>query len=151
MRLGNTNIYHLATIAILAVLLLVAARAAGASPAGSKQIGIEDGWFRALPPAVPSGGYFTIRNGSEKPVTLTDVETPGCGVTMMHRSINGSMDHVMSLDLAAGETVRFEPGGYHLMCIEAKLKPGGNVPVTFHFADGGIVTANFAIKTATGK
>lgn len=151
MRTGNTNFYHLIAIVILALLVLAAAKAARADPAVQSTVSVEGGWFRALPPSVPSGGYFTIRNSGGQAVTVTDVETPGCGVTMMHRSVNGSMDHVMSLGIAAGETVRFAPGGYHLMCIEAKLKPGGTVPVTFSFADGKSLTASFAIKTATGK
>jgi len=112
---------------------------------------VTGGWFRALPPAVPSGGYFLLKNTSGKKLTLTEIETPACGMAMMHRSVNGGMDHVMSLDIAAGETASFAPGGYHLMCMDAKLKPGTTVPVTFRFAGGQTVTANFAVKTATGK
>jgi len=112
---------------------------------------VTGGWFRALPAAVPSGGYFVLKNTSDKKLTLTEIETPACGMAMMHRSVNGGMDHVMSLDIAAGETVRFAPGGYHLMCMDAKLKSGTTVPVTFRFADGSSATATFAVKTATGK
>lgn len=114
---------------------------------------VTEGWFRALPPSVPSGGYFTLRNTGTKPLTLTDVETPACGMVMMHKSSNGGMEHVMSLDVAAGETVTFAPGGYHLMCMDTKpaLKPGARVPVTFHFAGNQDVTAPFDVRNATGK
>jgi len=130
----------------IAIALTLFATGAMAAPAT-----VTGGWFRALPPAVPSGGYFTLKNTSGKKLTLTGIETPACGMAMMHRSANGGMDHVMSLDIAAGQTASFAPGGYHLMCMEAKLKPGTTVPVTFRFADGQKVTASFAVKTATGK
>jgi len=60
---------------------------------------------------------------------------------------------VMSLAVAAGETVTFAPGGYHLMCMDTKpaLKPGARVPVTFHFAGNQDVTATFDVRNATGK
>lgn len=126
--------------------LLLLSSGAMAAPAT-----VTGGWFRALPASVPSGGYFTLKNTSGKTLTLTGIETPACGMAMMHRSVNGGMDHVMSLDIAAGETASFAPGGYHLMCMDTRLKPGTTVPVTFHFADGSSATATFAVKTATGK
>ena len=112
---------------------------------------ISDGWFRALPASVPSGGYFTLRNTGTTKLTLTDVQSPACGMLMMHKSSNGGMAHVMSLDIAAGETLRFSPGGYHLMCMDSRLKPGTAAPVTLRFADGSTATATFAVKSATGK
>lgn len=116
-------------------------------------VAVTDGWFRALPASVPSGGYFTLRNTGNKPVTLSDVETPACGTVMIHKSSNGGMEHVMSLDVAAGETVNFAPGGYHLMCMAAKpmLKPGASVPVTLAFSDGQHATVDFQVRNALGK
>ncbi|MFO1248411.1 MAG: DUF1775 domain-containing protein [Alphaproteobacteria bacterium] len=131
-----------------APVLMVAA----AGPVTAK-VTISDGWFRALPASVPSGGYFNLRNDSGQKLVLTDVESPACGMLMMHKSVNGGMDHVMALDVAAGETVRFAPGSYHLMCMDAKpmLKPGAQVPVTLRFAGGEMVTAQFTAKNAAGK
>src|SRR3569833_3993765 len=120
--------------------LLLLSTATMAAPAT-----VTGGWFRALPPAVPSGGYFLLKNTSGKKLTLTEIETPACGMAMMHRSINGGMDHVMSLEIAAGEAASFAPGGYHLMCVDANLKPGTTVTVTFHFADGSSATATYAV------
>lgn len=119
--------------------------------AQAAEISVRDGWFRALPAAVPSGGYFTLSNDSDKPVTLTDVESPGCGMLMMHKSSSGGMEHVMSLPVASGSTVRFEPNGYHLMCMEAKLPVGKTVPVTLTFDDGRKLTTAFRVRNALGK
>ena len=131
---------------IATTLMLLVSTAAMAAPAT-----VTGGWFRALPPAVPSGGYFLLKNTSGKKLTLTEIETPACGMAMMHRSINGGMDHVMSLDIAAGETASFAPGGYHLMCEGAKMKIGAKVPVLLHLSDGSTVAVGFQVRNAAGR
>jgi periplasmic copper chaperone A len=131
-----------------APILLVAS-----APPSTAKVTVTDGWFRTLPASVPSGGYFNMRNDGENTLTLTGAESPACGMLMMHKSSNGGMEHVMSLEIAAGETVRFAPGGYHLMCMDTKpvLKPGAQIPVTFRFTSGQVVTANFQARNAAGK
>jgi hypothetical protein len=64
-----------------------------------------------------------------------------------------AMRHVDSIDVAAGGTLEFKQGGYHLMCMQATaaIKPGASVPVTLVFQDGAKVTANFAVRDAMGK
>ncbi len=76
------------------------------------------------------------------------VESPACGMLMMHKSSKSGMEHVMALDVAPGETLAFAPGGYHLMCMDSKLKPGTFVPVTFTFSQGAKLAANFAVRNA---
>ena len=126
-------------------------------PAHAGGLSVTDAWFRALPPSVPSGGYFTLHNDSAKPVTLAGAESPACGMLMLHKSENmggmSSMADVSDIAVPAGGTLAFAPGGYHLMCMDAKpiLKPGGHVPVTLLFKDGAKRTASFAVRGATGK
>jgi len=141
---------HLHLAAIAALLLLAGASGAHAATAGGT-VSISDGWFRALPPAVPSGGYFTLRNDGGAAVTLTGVESPGCGSMMMHKSGPNGMEHVPELTVPAGGTLAFAPGGYHLMCMQSRLTAGASVPVTLIFKDGGKVTAPFQVRSATGK
>jgi copper(I)-binding protein len=126
-------------------------------PAQAAGLRVTDAWFRALPPSVPSGGYFMLHNDGAKPVTLTGAESPACGMLMLHKSENmggmSSMADVSDIAVPAGGTLAFAPGGYHLMCMDAKpiLKPGGHVPVTLLFKDGAKRTASFAVRGATGK
>ncbi len=49
--------------------------------------------------------------------------------------------------MPAGGTLKFAPGGYHLMCMEpsAQIKPGGKTKVALTFAGGASVTADFAV------
>lgn len=114
---------------------------------------VRDGWFRALPSSVPSGGYFTIDNSGAGSVILTGVQSPACGMVMMHKSSGGGMAHVPELAVGAGQSLAFAPGGYHLMCMNstALMKPGTAVPVTLSFRDGRTVTASFQVRNAAGR
>jgi copper(I)-binding protein len=142
----------LAAIPVTALALL-----AGLCGARAAAITVTGGWFRALPAALPSGGYFTVHNGGDTPQTLTGAQSPACGALMLHKSMNhggmATMEHVNGVAIAPGGTLTFAPGGYHLMCMDSKpiLKPGARVAVTLHFADGGKVTGTFAVRNAAGK
>lgn len=138
---------------ILPALLL----SATAALAATSDIRIENGWIRALPGAVPSGGYFVLHNTGQKTMTLVGAQSPACGMLMLHVSENkggmSAMRHVESVDVAPGGTLEFKQGGYHLMCMQATdaIKPGATVPVTLLFQDGMKATADFAVRDAAGK
>jgi copper(I)-binding protein len=150
MRIGNSNGLHIISIAALGLIVLV-------GTANAVDLAVTDAWIRALPASEPSGGYFTLHNGTAKAVTLASATSPGCGMLMLHQSENmggmASMKDVASVNVPAGGTIKFSPGGYHLMCMDATkaIKPGATVPVTLNFADGKKVVANFAVKNAAGQ
>jgi copper(I)-binding protein len=139
---------------IVIAVLLVLGSICGASAA---ELTVSDAWIRALPRSVPSGGYFTLHNGGTKPVTLTGASSPACGMLMLHKSENhggmGSMMDADMVDVPAGASVRFAPGGYHLMCTDAgpAIKPGATVPVSLIFNDGKKLAVNFQVRNALGK
>jgi len=109
-----------------------------------------------MPAGIPSGGYFTLHNDTAKTVVLTGASTPGCDGMMLHKSENkggmSSMQGVDAVDVPAGGSVSFAPGGYHLMCMDSKpaITPGAKVPVTLLFKDGSKLTAQFSVRNATG-
>ena len=90
--------------------------------AAPKGVSIEQPWIRLIIKARPAAGYFTLRNESEKPVTLTSVQSSACGMAMLHQSIqeNGvdKMVHVKSVTVKPHATLTFAPGGYHVMCMQ---------------------------------
>jgi copper(I)-binding protein len=137
-------------IGALALLSAVPAFAAGS-------LSVSDAWIRAMPSGIPSGGYFTLHNGTAKEVVLTGASSPGCSSLMLHQSeMTGgmsSMHHVDEVDVPAGGNVAFAPGGYHLMCMQATsaITPGGIVPVTLTFKDGSKLTVPFQVRNAAGK
>ena len=133
-------------------LLLAAGPGFAAGP-----LSVSDAWIRAMPAGIPSGGYFTLHNGTAKDVILTGADTPACSSLMLHQSeMTGgmsSMHHVDEVDVPAGGSVAFAPGGYHLMCMQATsaITPGAHIPVTLIFRDGSKITAAFAVRNAAGK
>jgi len=125
-------------------------------PASAAQVNVSGAWFRALPSSLPAGGYFTLHNGGAD-IRLTGARSPACGMLMLHKSTESggmsSMAMVESIDVPAGGTVEFSPGGYHLMCTDptSAMTPGAQASVTFKFSDGTTTTVNFAVKNANGK
>ncbi len=147
-REKNVNRRILETVAAL----LLSTANAFASP-----VTISDGWFRALPANLPSGGYFTLHNGGAAQVVLTGASSSACGTLMLHKSETmggmAQMSDVVSVPIAPGATLTFAPGGYHLMCMNPTpaMKPGATVSVTLHFGGGVTMTTPFAVKNARGQ
>jgi copper(I)-binding protein len=139
---------RLPEIAMIAVVLATPATALAA------KVAVTGAWVRALPGN--AAGYFTMRNDGDRSLALTGVRTRACGMAMLHKTSSGggmaSMSDVESVPLAPHETVRFAPGGYHVMCMEptAAVKPGGKITMTLLFADKSENAVVFAVKNAAG-
>jgi len=150
MRFGNSNTFHAIAIAALFVLITISVSAAA-------DMTVTNAWMRALPASVPSGGYFTLYNRGSKPVILTGASSPACGMLMLHRtsSMDGRsrMNALSEVEVPAGGTLGFGPGGYHLMFMKASalLKPGATVPITLAFKDGASLMTPLRVRNAAGK
>jgi copper(I)-binding protein len=57
---------------------------------------------------------------------------------------------VARVTIPAHGQFRFAPGGYHLMCMQPRMRVGQVVPVTLRFADGSRITVRFAVRGADG-
>ncbi|MDN5850515.1 MAG: copper chaperone PCu(A)C [Nitrococcus sp.] len=127
-------------------LLLALTGLAGAG----EGVRIYHAWIRLLPADLPAAGYFVLENQSDHTVTLTGASARAFDGAMLHQSAEGSMRHVHSINVAAGDQLRFAPGGYHIMFMPPHdpLQPGDRVPVTFEFADGSTRSADFLVKGA---
>ncbi len=73
---------------------------------------------------------------------LVGAEVTICDRVELHETtIDGqgvmSMQHIKQIDVANGATVRFEPGGLHLMCLGLKeeLKIGDQILIGLSFAN----------------
>jgi copper(I)-binding protein len=124
-------------------------------PALAGPVNVSDAWFRFLPAHLPAGGYFTVVNTTRRPLDITAASSPACAMLMLHKSGGeggmSSMAMVDKVTVPAGGTLKFTPGGYHLMCDGAKMTVGGKAPVTLSLSDGSSVTAAFAVRDARGK
>jgi hypothetical protein len=142
---------------VVAVCASIAIAGVGAALAAPNGISVSGQWFRLIMPSLPAAGYFTVSNGTGRPQTLVGAQSPACGTLMLHQSVskNGEerMITVPSIPVPAHGSIRFAPGGYHLMCMSPgpAMTPGRSVPVTLRLANGEIVNATFPVRGATGK
>lgn len=92
-------------------------------------------------PDAPSAAYFTIQTG-DAPVALRDVLSEAAVRVEMHEMVNEDgmmkMRPVDSVDIPAKSTVRFEPGGKHVMLwsLNRQIVDTGKVPMTLIFSNG---------------
>ena len=100
-------------------------------------------WVRL--PAVqgnPGAAYFTLHGGSAA-TTLLAADAPFAVRTELHQSMKGhagmmSMAPIKQVEIPAGGTIAFAPGGKHVMLFDVAptLQPGAKAPITLSFADG---------------
>jgi copper(I)-binding protein len=120
-------------------------------------LALSNAWIRYLPAGVPAAGYFTLSNHGDHPVTLKGVRSAAFSMVMLHRSVqeNGvsKMLPVDSVEVPAGGTLEFKPGGYHLMLMSptSKITPGDEIPLTLEFTDDETLTGNFAVRGPAGN
>lgn len=140
-------------LALAAPMLLPGIAADGAT-AG---LTVENPSMRFIIQSRPAAGYFTLQNNTGSAIDLTGASSSACGMLMLHQSkeVNGveKMLPVKSISVAAHGTVRFVPGGYHLMCMSpaSTMKVDAKVPVTLKFANGQTVTAQFPVTGPNAK
>jgi copper(I)-binding protein len=119
---------------------------------------IEHPWSRATPPGTSVGaGYMGIVNEGERPQRLVGASSPVADKVQIHRTVeqDGTAEMRHQKDgvvVAAGSTVAFEPGSYHLMLmgLADPLEEGQRIPVTLEFEPAGRVTVELAVESLTG-
>ncbi|MDB5444353.1 MAG: hypothetical protein JWP73_2729 [Phenylobacterium sp.] len=142
--------------ALLAGLILGFAATAQAGPHRGGGIEVAAPWSR---PAVAGGsgvGYLVLANRGRSPEALVKVESRAARAVEIHRaSVTGgvmSMAAQARVEIPAGGSVSFAPGGYHLMFqdLTRTLKPGDRLPATLVFASGRRLAVDFAVGTGGG-
>ena len=113
---------------------------ASAAVAPSQPVQVKDAWVRAMVAGQQStGAYLTLT--AKTATRLVAITSAVAGVAEVHEmKMEGDimkMRAVPVLELPAGKSVRFKPGGYHvmLMDMEQPLRKGSTVPLTLFFKD----------------
>ena len=116
-------------------------------------IEIDSAYIRELPPAVTNSAvYMSLINHGSHNVSLLGISSEAADSIMIHRSVmeNGmmSMEHIMALEIPAGETVRLEPGGVHIMLTGVKrpLRAGDSVRLNLNFSNGLVLTVTAPVS-----
>lgn len=117
--------------------------------------GIEVSGGVLMLPAVkgnPGAAYFTVTNGGSAPATLAAVHVDGAAKAEMHESRGGSMEPLKEVRIGAGETVKFERGGRHVMLfdLDSSLTSGTATEMTLVFAGGDKASTPLKIESAAG-
>ena len=113
-----------------------------------------DGAFaRAVPPGQPnSAAFVTLTNTDDGDHALVAAETNAAEVVELHTHTmeDGMMKmrRVDKIGLPAGETVKLQPGGLHIMLIglEHQLEPGEELAITLIFEDDGRAALTAPVK-----
>jgi copper(I)-binding protein len=131
---------------------------------------ITGAWARTTVPGQTTGAaYLTIRAG-EAADHLVGASVPAsvAAGAMVHRTMTGhpdgdggaamgqrsdmsSMEAVPDLQIAAGATVRFRPGSYHVMLTDLArpLERGRTFTLTLTFRDSGDIAVPVAVEDGT--
>jgi hypothetical protein len=140
-------------IALIALALL-----AGPVVAAPAPIRITGAWTRPVASGLTDAGYLTITNHGKTPDRLLSASSPQVGkIEMMLSAMTGDISTMKPMtngvELAPGQTVKFEPGGFHLMLEDLKQAKalGGAIPVTLTFAKAGKVKVALAVAFGPPK
>ncbi|MEM9762959.1 MAG: copper chaperone PCu(A)C [Pseudomonadota bacterium] len=128
------------------------------SAAAVADVAVSDPWARAsILASRPRAAYLTLRSDADD--RLLSATTPVADHVMIHASETDAdavtrMIHLDALDLEAGQTVRFAPGGMHLMLmgLAGKLEEGAPFPLMLNFERAGSITVEVPVLgvAATG-
>ncbi len=143
---------RLATLALAIISVIAMVGLAGCGSAGS--IKVSDAWARPSMGMDRAGAaYMVVENTGEEGDVLLGAASPAAATVEVHETIEGgdgtmSMQPIGSLDIAAGETVRLEPGGYHIMLIEltGELVVGDTIEITLTFETAGEVKVSAEVR-----
>ena len=141
----------LAVAAALPVACSEAPEQAETAPDAPEDIAVTNG--RLMLPAVagnPGAVYFDIANSSDRDRMIRAASVEGAGSSQMHVTEETGMQEILQVMVKAGETVKFEPGGTHLMAMDLAdtLAAGGETEVTVTFVGGDKVSFPAEVRAA---
>jgi copper(I)-binding protein len=167
---GRHFVMALATVALVAACSGSAATPAASSGGG---ITVTGAWVRnstAMTGAL--AGYFVVANGGSAADTLLSASSPIAKTVQLHEtkmveasaapssgmggmgsampSSGGMMTmvEVKSVDVPAGGSVEFKPGGYHVMFMDLTGTPatGSTIDLTLVFKNAGSITVKAEVR-----
>jgi hypothetical protein len=149
--------------AALLLSLVVAASIAACSsgPGGKGGVGngtltVADAWVRPSTGLdVPSAAYLTIANGTAQDDALLSVSTPAARSPEIHQTSADesgmmAMHPVDRIEVPAGQTVKLQPGGFHIMLIDltGELVVGSTIDLTLTFENAGEVKVSAVVRAS---
>lgn len=127
------------------LLLLALILLSLAACTGSGALEVTDVRANLTLPTDTGAVYLTITNNTAEEEALIGAEIPGCGAVELHEMVmTDGMMQMRAVEggrivIPAGETVRLEQGGLHMMCLgkTGAYTLGETITVTLEFAVAG--------------
>ena len=129
---------------------------ASSSPSGGGSLTVTDAWARtSMSMGTAGAAYLTITNGTGQDDALIGVSTPAAASPEIHETTAAGsgmmgMHPVDRIAIPAGQTVKLEPGGYHIMLIglTGELKAGATIELTLKFEKAGEVKVTAEVRAS---
>lgn len=90
----------------------------------------------------PGAVYFTVSNNGDAEMAIRSVFVEGASMAMLHQTRDEAgvtrMEEANEVEVPAGQTLGFEPGGLHVMAmdLDETMQAGDETEVTLTFASG---------------
>jgi periplasmic copper chaperone A len=139
-------------VRLYAALMMLAACSAWAQ---SSALVARDAWTRQTPGSDVAAIYLTLQNPTKQPITVVSIASSAASMAMIHESrTEGGISKMRAheqLVIAPGETVKFEPGGLHVMLhgLTQPLAVGQSIPLVIQLADGTRVSVTAVVRPLT--
>jgi copper(I)-binding protein len=109
-----------------------------------------------LPPVAgnPAAVYFELKNEGERAVAVRRADIADAKSASMHDMMEYNREMTMAdmgpMTIKQGETIKFEPGGKHVMAfgLSPELKAGGRTEMTLTIAGGDKVSVEVPVQPA---
>ena len=97
----------------------------------------------------PGAAYFTVSQANGAPRKVVGVAVEMAGRAEMHETKGGTMAPVTEVEVGPGKTVKFAPGGYHVMLfdLDPKLRFAKDAELTVTFDGGDKASAPAPVTT----
>ena len=131
---------------------IVCATAVAGNPALA-QVTVDAAWSRATVATTPVGvAYLTMTNKAKDGDVLVSASFVGAGRVELHEHIKQGdvmqMRQVKVIALPAGQSVKLQPSGLHIMLMELKepLKAGTKIPLVLRFERAGEIIVEAEVR-----
>lgn len=116
-----------------------------------------EAWSRFTAPSVPTGVVFMqLHNSGKQADALVSASSPVAKKVEIHNHVNDKgvmrMREVAKIDVAAGQSVSLQPGGYHLMLMGLKqpLQLKQTFPVSLKYQSGRSEQITVTVNNGSG-